>query len=82
MPLATAPPATCPLGSHVYTLNGTDPDGDPVSYHISFDPSARSVFSVDLNLGNVTLVEELDREVQGVRGRSPLSMLLCTSPSL
>ncbi|XP_041602938.1 cadherin-related family member 1 isoform X2 [Vulpes lagopus] len=50
------------LGSHVYTLNGTDPEGDPVSYHISFDPSARSVFSVDPNFGNITLVEELDRE--------------------
>ncbi|VCX04699.1 unnamed protein product, partial [Gulo gulo] len=51
-----------PVGSHVYTLNGTDPEGDPVSYHISFDPSARSVFSVDPNFGNITLVEELDRE--------------------
>ncbi|KAM6157047.1 cadherin-related family member 1 [Erethizon dorsatum] len=55
-------PEDTPVGSHVYTLNGTDPDGDPVSYHISFDPSARSIFAVDLNLGNITLVEELDRE--------------------
>lgn len=52
-------------GSHVYTLNGTDPEGDPISYHISFDPSARSVFSVDPTFGNITLVEELDREVWG-----------------
>ncbi|EPQ10699.1 Cadherin-related family member 1 [Myotis brandtii] len=49
-------------GSHVYTLNGTDPEGEPVSYHISFDPSTRSVFSVDPNFGNITLIEELDRE--------------------
>lgn len=49
----------------MYTLNGTDPEGDPVSYHISFDPSSRSVFSVDPNFGNITLVEELDREVWG-----------------
>lgn len=49
----------------MYTLNGTDPEGDPVSYHISFDPSTRSVFSVDSNFGNITLVEELDREVCG-----------------
>lgn len=49
----------------MYTLNGTDPEGDPVSYHISFDPSARSVFSVDPNFGNITLIEELDREVWG-----------------
>ncbi|XP_073746489.1 cadherin-related family member 1 [Callorhinus ursinus] len=55
-------PEDTPVGSHVYTLNGTDPEGDPVSYHISFDPSTRSVFSVDPNFGNVTLVEELDRE--------------------
>lgn len=53
----------------MYTLNGTDPEGDPVSYHISFNPSARSVFSVDPNLGNITLIEELDREVGGP-GRS------------
>ncbi|KAM5236793.1 cadherin-related family member 1 [Ctenodactylus gundi] len=57
-------PEDTPVGSHVYTLNGTDPEGDPVSYHISFDPSARSVFSVDPNLGNITLIEELDRERQ------------------
>ncbi|XP_038341055.1 cadherin-related family member 1 [Canis lupus familiaris] len=55
-------PEDTPVGSHVYTLNGTDPEGDPVSYHISFDPSTRSVFSVDPNFGNITLVEELDRE--------------------
>ncbi|EDL90897.1 MT-protocadherin [Rattus norvegicus] len=55
-------PEDTPVGSHVYTLNGTDPEGDPISYHISFDPSTRSVFSVDPNFGNITLVEELDRE--------------------
>lgn len=53
----------------MYTLNGTDPEGDPVSYHISFNPSTRSVFSVDPKLGNITLIEELDREVRGP-GRS------------
>ncbi|XP_019482007.1 PREDICTED: cadherin-related family member 1 isoform X1 [Hipposideros armiger] len=55
-------PEDTPVGSHVYTLNGTDPEGDPVSYHISFDPSSRSVFSIDPNFGNITLIEELDRE--------------------
>nr|KAF6277350.1 cadherin related family member 1 [Myotis myotis] len=55
-------PEDTPVGSHVYTLNGTDPEGEPVSYHISFDPSTRSVFSVDPNFGNITLIEELDRE--------------------
>ncbi|XP_047409413.1 cadherin-related family member 1 [Sciurus carolinensis] len=55
-------PEDTPVGSHVYTLNGTDPEGDRVSYHISFDPSTRSVFSVDPNFGNISLIEELDRE--------------------
>ncbi|XP_021059229.1 cadherin-related family member 1 [Mus pahari] len=55
-------PEDTPVGSHMYTLNGTDPEGDPISYHISFDPSTRSVFSVDPNFGNITLMEELDRE--------------------
>lgn len=55
-------PEDTPVGSHVYTLNGTDPEGEPVSYHISFDPSTRSVFSVDPNFGNITLIDELDRE--------------------
>ncbi|KAM7072886.1 cadherin-related family member 1 isoform 1-T1 [Molossus nigricans] len=55
-------PEDTPVGSHVYTLNGTDPEGDPVSYHISFDPSTRRVFSIDPDFGNITLVEGLDRE--------------------
>ncbi|XP_007533991.1 cadherin-related family member 1 isoform X1 [Erinaceus europaeus] len=55
-------PEDTPVGSHVYTLNGTDLDGDPVSYHISFDTNTRRVFSVDASFGNITLVEELDRE--------------------
>ncbi|XP_016072935.1 PREDICTED: cadherin-related family member 1 [Miniopterus natalensis] len=55
-------PEDTPVGSHVYTLNGTDPEGDPVSYNIRFDSSARSIFSIDPNFGNITLVEELDRE--------------------
>ncbi|KAG8520613.1 Cadherin-related family member 1, partial [Galemys pyrenaicus] len=55
-------PEDTPIGSHVYTLNGTDPEGDPVSYHISFDPNTRNVFSVDPTFGNITLIEELDRE--------------------
>ncbi|KAM4851717.1 cadherin-related family member 1 [Thomomys bottae] len=55
-------PEDTPVGSHVYTLNGTDPEGEPLSYHISFDPGTRTVFSVDPNFGNITLIEELDRE--------------------
>lgn len=51
-------------GTHVYTLNGTDPEGDPVSYGLAYEAGSRRYFSVDKNLGNVTLIEELDREVQ------------------
>ncbi|XP_074087967.1 cadherin-related family member 1 [Macrotis lagotis] len=51
-----------PVGSHVYTLNGTDPEGDVVTYGISFESSSRNFFSIDPNFGNITLIEELDRE--------------------
>ncbi|XP_057277549.1 cadherin-related family member 1 isoform X4 [Pezoporus wallicus] len=51
-----------PVGTHVYTLNGTDPEGDPVTYSLAYEAGSRRYFSVDKNLGNVTLIEELDRE--------------------
>ncbi|XP_051837919.1 cadherin-related family member 1 [Antechinus flavipes] len=51
-----------PVGSHVYTLNGTDPEGDFVTYGISFESNSRNFFSIDPNFGNITLIEELDRE--------------------
>uniref|UniRef100_A0A8D0BSZ0 Cadherin-related family member 1 n=1 Tax=Salvator merianae TaxID=96440 RepID=A0A8D0BSZ0_SALMN len=50
------------VGTHVYTLNGTDPEGDPVTYGMTFEAGSRSYFAVDENRGNVTLIEELDRE--------------------
>ncbi|XP_021253314.1 cadherin-related family member 1 isoform X2 [Numida meleagris] len=51
-----------PVGAHVYTLNGTDPEGDPVTYGLTYEAGSRRYFSVDENLGNVSLIEELDRE--------------------
>uniref|UniRef100_A0A803Y741 Cadherin related family member 1 n=1 Tax=Meleagris gallopavo TaxID=9103 RepID=A0A803Y741_MELGA len=51
-----------PVGAHVYTLNGTDPEGDPVTYGLTYEAGSRRYFSVDGSLGNVTLIEELDRE--------------------
>uniref|UniRef100_A0A8B9B9C1 Cadherin-related family member 1 n=1 Tax=Anser brachyrhynchus TaxID=132585 RepID=A0A8B9B9C1_9AVES len=51
-----------PVGTYVYTLNGTDPEGDPVTYGLTYEAGSRRYFSVDRNLGNVTLIEELDRE--------------------
>ncbi|KAJ6650402.1 hypothetical protein lerEdw1_009434, partial [Lerista edwardsae] len=57
--LVAKPP---PTGTHVYTLNGTDPEGDPVTYGMTFEAGSRSYFAIDENYGNVTLIEELDRE--------------------
>ncbi|XP_054839951.1 cadherin-related family member 1 [Eublepharis macularius] len=51
-----------PVGTHVYTLNGTDPEGDPVTYGMSFETGSRSYFAIDESNGNITLIEELDRE--------------------
>lgn len=52
------------LGTHVYTLNGTDPEGDPVTYGMTYEAGSRSYFAIDTNFGNVTLIEALDREVK------------------
>ncbi|XP_072279942.1 cadherin-related family member 1 isoform X1 [Pyxicephalus adspersus] len=53
-----------PIGTYIYTLNGSDPEGYPVIYGINFPPGSKSYFLVDSLLGNVTLIEELDREKQ------------------
>lgn len=51
------------LGTHIYALNGSDPEGQPVRYGLGFDPGSKEYFSVDPISGIVTLTEELDREV-------------------
>uniref|UniRef100_A0A3Q3Q9T7 Cadherin-related family member 1 n=1 Tax=Monopterus albus TaxID=43700 RepID=A0A3Q3Q9T7_MONAL len=53
-----------PLGTQIYCLNGTDPEGQEVSYGLSFDPGSKEYFRVDPVCGNITLVEKLDREKQ------------------
>ncbi|XP_060624988.2 cadherin-related family member 1 isoform X1 [Anolis sagrei] len=50
------------VGTHVYTLNGTDPEGDPVTYGMAFEAGSRNYFAINAYYGNVTLIEELDRE--------------------
>lgn len=50
-------------GTQIYSLNGTDPEGQEVSYGLSFDPGSKEYFTVDPVSGNITLVEPLDREV-------------------
>ncbi|KAG7257021.1 hypothetical protein CRUP_008443 [Coryphaenoides rupestris] len=51
-------------GTHIYCLNGTDPEGHEVRYGLTFDPGSAQYFSVDPESGNITLVERLDREKQ------------------
>uniref|UniRef100_A0A3Q1IK51 Photoreceptor cadherin n=1 Tax=Anabas testudineus TaxID=64144 RepID=A0A3Q1IK51_ANATE len=53
-----------PVGTQIYCLNGTDPEGQEVRYGLSFDPGSKEYFSVDPESGNITLVEKLDREKQ------------------
>ncbi|XP_060727379.1 cadherin-related family member 1 isoform X5 [Tachysurus vachellii] len=53
-----------PKGTHIYILNGTDPEGWTVRYGLGFDPGAKEYFRVDPISGIVTLIEELDREIQ------------------
>ncbi|XP_046888534.1 cadherin-related family member 1 isoform X1 [Hypomesus transpacificus] len=53
-----------PIGTHVYVLNGTDPEGDEVQYELDFEKGSTEYFKVDPKSGYVTLIEELDREKQ------------------
>ncbi|XP_068610751.1 cadherin-related family member 1a [Brachionichthys hirsutus] len=53
-----------PVGTQIYVLNGTDPEGDPVRYGLAFEKGSKEYFRVDSKSGNVTLIQELDREMQ------------------
>ncbi|XP_061080891.1 cadherin-related family member 1-like [Conger conger] len=53
-----------PVGTQIYILNGTDPEGDPVRFGLTFEKGFKEYFKVDPKSGNVTLIEELDRELQ------------------
>lgn len=50
-------------GSQIYILNGTDPERDPVRYGLTFEKGSTEYFRADPKSGNVTLIQELDREV-------------------
>ncbi|KAJ8013548.1 hypothetical protein DPEC_G00030910 [Dallia pectoralis] len=54
-----------PVGTLVYTLNGTDPEGDSVRFGLTFEKGTREYLRVDPKTGHVTLIQELDRETQG-----------------
>lgn len=51
------------IGTQIYVLNGTDPEDDPVQYGLTFEKGSKEYFRVESKSGNVTLVQELDREV-------------------
>uniref|UniRef100_A0A3Q0T3N3 Photoreceptor cadherin n=1 Tax=Amphilophus citrinellus TaxID=61819 RepID=A0A3Q0T3N3_AMPCI len=53
-----------PVGTQIYILNGTDPEADPVRYGLTFEKGTKEYFRVDPKSGNVTLIQELDREKQ------------------
>ncbi|KPP74746.1 cadherin-related family member 1-like [Scleropages formosus] len=53
-----------PAGTQIYVLNGTDPENDPVRFGMAFEKGSKEFFKVEPKSGNVTLVEELDREKQ------------------
>ncbi|XP_030610846.1 cadherin-related family member 1 isoform X1 [Archocentrus centrarchus] len=53
-----------PVGTQIYILNGTDPEADPVRYGLTFEKGTKEYFGVDPKSGNVTLIQELDREKQ------------------
>ncbi|XP_041829014.1 cadherin-related family member 1 [Melanotaenia boesemani] len=53
-----------PVGTQVYILNGTDPEGDPVRYGLTFEKGTTEFFRVETKSGNVTLIQELNREKQ------------------
>uniref|UniRef100_A0A6Q2ZER5 Photoreceptor cadherin n=1 Tax=Esox lucius TaxID=8010 RepID=A0A6Q2ZER5_ESOLU len=54
-----------PVGTLVYILNGTDPEGDAVRFGLTFEKGTREYLRVDPKSGHVTLIQELDREKQG-----------------
>ncbi|MGH0148176.1 UNVERIFIED_CONTAM: hypothetical protein FKN15_012064 [Acipenser sinensis] len=57
-------PEDTAIGAQLYILNGTDPEGDPVTFDIAFEPGFKDYFKVDSQTGIVTLIEELEREEQ------------------
>ncbi|KAM9364967.1 cadherin-related family member 1a [Pholidichthys leucotaenia] len=52
------------VGTQIYCLNGTDPEGQEVRYGLSFEPGSKEYFRIDPKSGVITLIEKLDREKQ------------------
>uniref|UniRef100_A0A674ESF1 Cadherin-related family member 1 n=1 Tax=Salmo trutta TaxID=8032 RepID=A0A674ESF1_SALTR len=56
------------VGTQLYILNGTDPEGDAVWFGLTFEKGTREYMRVDPKSGNITLIQELDREVSVIQG--------------
>uniref|UniRef100_A0A4W5P0C7 Cadherin-related family member 1 n=1 Tax=Hucho hucho TaxID=62062 RepID=A0A4W5P0C7_9TELE len=52
------------VGTQLYILNGTDPEGEAVWFGLTFEKGTKEYLSVDPKSGNITLIQELDREKQ------------------
>lgn len=63
----------------MYILNGTDPEGDPVRFGMTFEKGSREYFKADPKSGNVTLVQELDREVSALKDTHHFEVTCCKS---
>uniref|UniRef100_A0AAY5LAP0 Cadherin domain-containing protein n=1 Tax=Esox lucius TaxID=8010 RepID=A0AAY5LAP0_ESOLU len=48
-----------PVGTLVYILNGTDPEGDAVRFGLTFEKGTREYLRVDPKSGHVTLIQDL-----------------------
>ncbi|CAB1338656.1 unnamed protein product [Coregonus sp. 'balchen'] len=53
-----------PVGTQLYILNGTDPEGEAVWFGLTFEKGTKEYLRVDPTSGNITLIQELDREKQ------------------
>uniref|UniRef100_A0A4W5NZ03 Cadherin related family member 1 n=1 Tax=Hucho hucho TaxID=62062 RepID=A0A4W5NZ03_9TELE len=56
------------VGTQLYILNGTDPEGEAVWFGLTFEKGTKEYLSVDPKSGNITLIQELDREVSVMQG--------------
>ena len=64
-----------PVGTHVYTLRGQDPEGSPVTYTISGDvfSADRSATSLDSYIRSLTLIEMTEKAKEIFKHSRPSS---------
>lgn len=64
-------------GTQIYVLNGSDPEGDPIRYGLTFQMGSKEYFRVEPKSGNVTLIQELDREASAPAATSSSQKVCC-----